>query len=80
MDKTRTNNIIAIVGLIETHIEVITSKERATKQKSIVDVPSNEVVEIEVKLKKCKGDEPLTNLQQCMTMSAIDIEKLDKSK
>ena len=38
-----------------------------------------EAVEVEVKPKRGKADEPLT-LQQCVTMSAVDIEKLDKAK
>ena len=38
-----------------------------------------EAVEIEAKPKRGKADEPLT-LQQCVTMSAADIEKLDKAK
>ena len=38
-----------------------------------------EAVEVEAEPKRGKADEPLT-LQQCVTMSAADIEKLDKAK
>ena len=38
-----------------------------------------EAVEIEAKPKRGKADEPFT-LQQCVTMSVADIEKLDKAK
>ena len=38
-----------------------------------------EAVEVEGKPKRGKADEPLS-LQQCVTMSAVDIEKLDKAK
>ena len=42
--------------------------------------PSGEdAVEVEAKPTRGKADEPLT-LQQCMTMSMADIEKLDKAK
>ena len=38
-----------------------------------------EAVEVDTKLKRGKADEPLI-LQQCVTMSAANIEKLDKVK
>ena len=54
-------------------------KKRATKRKSAVGPSREEAVEVEAKPKRGKADEPLT-LQQCVTMSAADIEKLDKAK
>ena len=54
-------------------------KKRATKRKSAVGPSGEEAVEVEAKPKRGKADEPLT-LQQCVTMSAADIEKLDKAK
>ena len=54
-------------------------KKRATKRKSVVGPSGEEAVEVEAKPKRGKADEPLT-LQQCVTMSAADIEKLDKAK
>ena len=55
------------------------SKKRATKRKSAVGPSGEEVVEVEAKRKRGKADEPLI-LQQYVTMSAADIEKLDKAK
>ena len=55
------------------------SKKRATKRKSVVGPSGEEAVEVEAKPKRGKADEPLT-LQQCVTMSAANIEKMDKAK
>ena len=55
------------------------SKKRATKRKSAVGPSGEEAVEVEAKPKRGKANEPLT-LQQCVTMSVADIEKLDKAK
>ena len=38
-----------------------------------------EAIEVEGKPRRGKSNEPLS-LQQCVTMSAADIEKLDKAK
>ena len=54
-------------------------KKRATKRKSAVGPSGEEAVEVEAKSKRGKADEPLT-LEQCLIMSATDIEKLDKAK
>ena len=54
-------------------------KKRATKRKSAVGPSGEEAVEVEAKPKRGKADDPLT-LQQCVTMSAADIEKLNKAK
>ena len=64
---------------LEIDIEPTPAKKRATKQKSAVGPSGEEAVEVEAKQKRGKGNEPLT-LQQCVTMSAVDIEKLDKAK
>ena len=64
---------------MQTNIEPTPSKKRATKQKSAVGPFGEEVVEVEEKSKRGKADEPLS-LQQSMTMSTSDIEKLDKAK
>ena len=61
------------------NIAPILTKKRATKWKSIVGPSGEEAVEVEAKPKRGKADEPLT-LQQCVTMSTTDIEKLDKAK
>ena len=61
------------------HIELTSAKKRASKQKSAVGPSGEEAVEVEAKPKRGKADEPLT-LQQCVTMSAAHIEKLDKVK
>ena len=63
----------------EINIEPTPTKKRANKRKSAVGPSGEEAVEVEAKPKSGKSDEPLT-LQQCMTMSAADIEKLDKVK
>ena len=63
----------------EINIEPTPPKKRATKRKSAVGPSGEEAVEVEAKPKRGKADEPLT-LQQCVTMSATDIEKLDKAK
>ena len=63
----------------EINIEPTPAKKRATKRKSAVGPSGEEVVEVEAKPKRSKADEPLT-LQQCVTMSVADIEKLDKAK
>ena len=54
-------------------------KKRAMKRKSAVGPSGEEAVEVEAKPKRGKADELLT-LQQCVTMSVADIEKLDKAK
>ena len=61
------------------NIEPTPPKKRATKRKSAVEPFGKEAVEVEAKPKRGKADEPLT-LQQCVTMSTADIEKLDKAK
>ena len=61
------------------NIEPTPAKKRATKRKSAVGPSGEEAVEVEAKPKRGKVHEPLT-LQQCVTMSAADIEKLDKAK
>ena len=63
----------------EMNIEPTPTKKRATKQKSAVGPSREEAVEVEAKPKRGKANEPLT-LQHCVTMSAADIEKLDKVK
>ena len=63
----------------EINIEPTPAKKRASKWKSVVGPSGEEAVEVEAKPKRGKADEPLT-LHQCMTMSAADIEKLDKVK
>ena len=64
---------------LQIDIEPTPAKKRATKWKSAVGPSGEEAVEVEAKPKRGKADEPLT-LQQCVTMSAADIEKLDKVK
>ena len=64
---------------MQINIELTPPKKRATKRKSAVGPSGEEVVEVEAKPKRGKADEPLT-LQQCVTMLAADIEKLDKAK
>ena len=64
---------------MQTNIEPTPPKKRATKRKSAVDPFGEEVVEVEAKPKRGKADEPLT-LQQCVTILAANIEKLDKAK
>ena len=63
----------------EINIEPTPAKKRASKRKSAVGPSGEEAVEVEAKPKRGKADEPLT-LQQCVTMSTADIEKLDKVK
>ena len=64
---------------VQINIEPTPPKKRATKRKSVGGPSGEEVVEVEAKPKRGKADEPLT-LQQCVTMLAADIEKLDKAK
>ena len=63
----------------EINIEPTPRKKRASKRKSAVGPSGEEAVEVEAKPKRGKADEPLI-LQQCVTMSAVDIEKLDNVK
>ena len=64
---------------MQTYIEPIPPKKRATKRKYVVGPSEEEAAEVEAKPKRGKADEPLI-LQQCVTMSTADIEKLDKAK
>ena len=79
IEETRIDNEPAPQPPPETNIEPTPTKKRATKRKSAVGPSGEEAVEVEAKPKRGKADEPLT-LQQCVTMSAADIEKLDKAK
>lgn len=69
----------AAPALAETQTDPAPPPRRAGKRKSVVGTAGDDVVQAEGKPKKSKAEEPLT-LQQCVTMSASDIEKLDKTK
>ena len=77
--QARWDSVPAAPTRVPTNIEPTPPKKRATKQKSNVGPSREEVVEVEGKPKRGKVDEPLS-LQQCVTMSTSDIEKLDKVK
>ena len=79
VDDVHCDSVHVVPVAVETQIEPTPTKKRATKRNSIVGPSSNEVVEVEEKPKRSKADEPLT-LQECMTMLALDIQKLDKAK
>ena len=64
---------------MQIHIEPTPPKKRATIHKSTVGPSGEEAVEVEAKPKRGKADEPLI-LQQCVTMSMANIEKLDNAK
>ena len=64
---------------MQINIEPTPPKKRGTKRKSAVGPSGEEAVEVEAKLKRGKANEPLI-LQQCVTMSTVDIEKLNKAK
>ena len=79
IDKVRNDNAHVVQAVVQTNIELTPPKKRATKRKSIVGPSGEEVVEVEAKPQRGKANE-LLSLQQCVTMSAADIEKLDKAK
>ena len=79
IEEVRIDNGPAPQPTPEINIEPTPAKKRASKRKSAVGPSGEEAVEVEAKPKRGKADEPLT-LQQCVTMFAADIEKLDKVK
>ena len=79
IEEARIDSGPALQAMVQINIELSPPKKRATKHKSTVGPSREEAVEVEAKPKRGKADEPLI-LQQCVTMSAVDIEKLDKAK
>ena len=79
VDEAWNDNVPIVQAAVQTNIEPAPPKKRATKRKSTVGPSGEKAVEVEGKPKRSKVDEPLS-LQQCVTMSAANIEKLDKEK
>ena len=79
IEEARNDSAPAAQVVVQTNVEPTPPKKRATKRKSAVGASGEEAIEVEAKPKKGKAEEPLI-LQQCVIMSAADIEKLNKAK
>ena len=78
-DEKQCDSVPVVPAGVQTNIEPTPPKKRATKRKSAMGPSREEMVEVEGKPKRDKADEP-QSLQQCVTMSASNIEKLNKAK
>ena len=79
IEEARADSAPAAPGPAQAPTDPAPPKKRGTKRKSALDTDGEIGVPVAGKPKKGKADEKLT-LQQCVTMSTSDIEKLDKSK